>query len=391
MKKDEKPSNSLNNYIVDTNVIVEDPDFISKINPSCKVYVSEIVLTELDELKHRNPKLRQNINKFSKLCLSGDYPNLNCFSHSYDEGLTNDEKIISDTSLFEATLLTSDLLMSLKAKSMGIPVAIPEAVYLKDNTFQGVVNDVFGTKGPFVPNEYIVNKAGIWKNKNGKLIRLKDEFVWNLQHKNLEQRCAIDALLDDSIQIVTIDGKAGTGKTLLAIAAAMQKVINEGRYHSIMVSRPIVPMGRELGYLPGEIDEKLKPWMSPIFDNISYLFRKNGKKAQEAAENLISDGLLQMEPITFIRGRSIPNKFIIIDEAQNLTLHEIKTILSRVGDSSKIIMTGDTEQIDHEKLNQKNNGLAQVIKKFKNEPIAAHITLKKCERSKVAELSSKIL
>ncbi|RKH42435.1 PhoH family protein [Corallococcus sicarius] len=225
------------------------------------------------------------------------------------------------------------------------------------------------------------------------LARQSKEGTWGIRPRNMEQAFCLDLLLNDDIKLVTIVGKAGTGKTLLAIAAGLQKVTEEGLYHKLLVSRPIFPLGRDIGYLPGSVEEKLNPWMQPIFDNVEFLMNlsRADKKAGRGHHELIDLGLMEIEPLTYIRGRSIPNQFIIVDEAQNLTPHEVKTILTRVGDNTKIILTGDPFQIDNPYVDATNNGLVHVVNRFKNEKIAGHITMAKGERSMLAELAANLL
>ena len=200
-------------------------------------------------------------------------------------------------------------------------------------------------------------------------------------------------MLCDEIKLVTLVGKAGTGKTMLAIAAGLQKVVEESTYVKLLVSRPIFPLGRDVGYLPGDIEEKLNPWMQPIYDNVEFLMglskseKRNGRSYQE----LIDLGFIEIEPLTYIRGRSIPNQFIIVDEAQNLTPHEVKTIITRVGDGTKIVLTGDPYQIDNPYVDATSNGLTTVVERFKGEALAGHVTLNKGERSQLAELASNLL
>ncbi|HYF16160.1 MAG TPA: PhoH family protein, partial [Phycisphaerales bacterium] len=198
------------------------------------------------------------------------------------------------------------------------------------------------------------------------------------------------------VRLVTLLGSAGTGKTLLAIAAGMAKVFNEERYDKLLVARPIMPMGRDIGYLPGDKDEKLTAWMQPIFDNLSYLLSTRGGGTQHAdshtseqrVQKLMADGKLVLEPLTYIRGRSIPHQFMIVDEAQNLTPHEVKTIASRVGEGTKLILTGDIGQIDNPYLDQSSNGLAYAIEKMKGLHLFAHVSLAKSERSELASLAA---
>jgi PhoH-like ATPase len=226
------------------------------------------------------------------------------------------------------------------------------------------------------------------------------EGVWGIRPRNKEQHYALDLLLNDDIKLVTLVGKAGTGKTLLAIAAGLQKVVEETGYIKLLVSRPVYPLGRDIGFLPGDIEEKLNPWMQPIYDNVEFLlgFNKDTKDAKDKKNGgnrsyaeMLELGYIEIEPLTYIRGRSIPNQYMIVDEAQNLTPHEVKTIITRVGDGTKIVLTGDPYQIDNPYVDSGNNGLTTVVERFKNEPIAGHVTLTRGERSALAELASNIL
>jgi PhoH-like ATPase len=228
------------------------------------------------------------------------------------------------------------------------------------------------------------------------LVRLMSENIkeaWRVVPHNREQFFALDALLNDSIQLVTLVGKAGTGKTLLAIAASLFKTVDENVYNRVLVSRPTLPMGKDIGYLPGTIEEKLTPWMYPIADNVELIMRNDGRNRGHTRgfKELVDMGILVIEPLTYIRGRSIHQQFVIIDEAQNLTPHEIKTIITRVGDASKIVVTGDPYQIDNPYVDSSSNGLTYLVERFKEQPIAAHITLTKGERSKLSELAANLL
>ncbi|MGD9848648.1 MAG: PhoH family protein [Desulfuromonas sp.] len=222
--------------------------------------------------------------------------------------------------------------------------------------------------------------------------QVKDS-VWGIHARNREQQFAFDLLLDSRIQLVTLVGKAGTGKTLLAIAAGLQKAADEGQYNRLLVSRPVFPMGRDLGFLPGDVEEKLAPWMQPIFDNVELLLgavEERGKRKRGYKE-LVDMGLMEIEPLTYIRGRSIPNQYMVVDEAQNLTPHEIKTIITRAGEGTKIVLTGDPYQIDNPYVDASSNGLTYVVEKFKQQSIAGHITLTRGERSGLAELAANLL
>ena len=250
----------------------------------------------------------------------------------------------------------------------------------------------------FYPNEYIMlvsnaneKKSALARFDSGQipLKRITDskEAIWGCKPRNKEQTFALDLLLDPNIPIVTLIGKAGCGKTLLAIAAGLEQVLEQGEYKKLVVSRPVQPMGKDIGFLPGTLEEKMRPWLMPIQDNIDFLL--NGKK--ENMDMFFEDGTIQIEALTYIRGRSISNAFIIVDEAQNLTTHELKTIITRVGENTKIILTGDVEQIDSVYLDSTSNGLSYAVEKLKAYDLAGHMTLIKGERSKVATLASKVL
>jgi PhoH-like ATPase len=236
---------------------------------------------------------------------------------------------------------------------------------------------------------------GRWDSTQKKVLPIKKlrEGVWGIRPRNKEQHYALDLLLNDDIKLVTLVGKAGTGKTLAALAAGLQKVVEENVFQKLLVSRPIFPLGRDIGYLPGDIEEKLNPWMQPIYDNVELLLGlgKSDKKEGRNYTELIDLGYIEIEPLTYIRGRSIPNQYMIVDEAQNLTPHEVKTIITRVGDGTKMVLTGDPYQIDNPYVDASNNGLTTVVERFKNEPIAGHVTLTKGERSTLAEIASNVL
>jgi PhoH-like ATPase len=284
-------------------------------------------------------------------------------------------------------------------REIEVPGATVDAFY-QDGGIAAPVDGLF-------PNEYLLLKddqnpghtaLARWDGAAKKAVPVKKmrEGVWGIRPRNKEQHYALDLLLNDDIKLVTLVGKAGTGKTLVAIAAGLQKVVEETSYNKLLVSRPVYPLGRDIGFLPGDIEEKLNPWMQPIYDNVEFLlgFGKDGgkdKKEGRSATEMMELGYVEIEPLTYIRGRSIPNQFMIVDEAQNLTPHEVKTIITRVGDGTKMVLTGDPYQIDNPYVDSGNNGLTTVVERFKNEPIAGHVTLTRGERSALAELASNIL
>ncbi|MFP3912945.1 MAG: PhoH family protein [Desulfobacteraceae bacterium] len=213
---------------------------------------------------------------------------------------------------------------------------------------------------------------------------------WGLMARNKEQRFALELLLDDTVRVVTLVGSAGTGKTLLALAVGLEKVLEQGAYSRLLITRPVIPMGNDLGYLPGSKEEKLRPWMQPIYDNLEFLFR-SCSDSFGLLDDFMRRGIMEMEALTYIRGRSIPGQFIVCDEAQNLSPDMIKTLVTRVGRGSKIVFTGDPEQIDHPYLDASSNGLTYLVEKLKPEEGVGHVTLIKGERSKVAEMGARLL
>ncbi|MDD5719148.1 MAG: PhoH family protein, partial [Candidatus Krumholzibacteria bacterium] len=256
--------------------------------------------------------------------------------------------------------------------------------------------------GDFRPNQGLLLKSssrpkktarGIWRADTQRVEPLKygDSHPWGLSARNLQQQFALELLLRQDIQLVTMLGQAGTGKTLLALAVGLQLVAEEKLFRRIMVSRPIMPLGKDIGYLPGSKEEKLENWMEPILDNLQYLVDPKLEQSSDKVDYLFDTGILEMEAVTYIRGRSLPKLFIIIDEAQNLTPHEIKTVVSRAGEGAKVVLTGDAYQIDNPYLDASSNGLTYVVERFKAQSIYGHITLAKSERSQLASLAAALL
>jgi len=218
---------------------------------------------------------------------------------------------------------------------------------------------------------------------------------WGISARNLQQQMTVELLLDDTVQLVTLVGQAGTGKTLLALAAGLEKVVRDHVYEKLLVSRPIMPLGKDIGFLPGTKDEKLEQWMHPIFDNLKYLMTlrrtDKGVTIDRMIDGLLTSGAVELEALTYIRGRSIPRQFLIVDEAQNLTPHEIKTIVSRVGEGSKMVMTGDPYQIDNPYLDSSSNGLTYTAERLKDQGLFGHVMLVKSERSVLASIAAEML
>ena len=260
--------------------------------------------------------------------------------------------------------------------------------------------------GDLLANEFVIltdaedkshTAIGRFDAKQKRLVALRfgDKTYQNVSARNPQQKMVIELLMLDEVKLVTLLGQAGTGKTLLAVACGMQKVLAEKKYEKLLVSRPIVPFGQDIGYLPGAKEEKLHQWMQPIFDNLAYILRtkKTGGDGgmDERIQALMDSGALELEALTYMRGRSIPDQFIIVDEAQNLTPREIKTVASRVGEDSKLVMTGDPYQIDNPYLDASSNGLSYAAERMKGLDLAGHVMLETSERSELASLAAQRL
>jgi PhoH-like ATPase len=224
-----------------------------------------------------------------------------------------------------------------------------------------------------------------------KLVDYKMPAVAGVRPLNHQQRMALDLLLDPEVQLVSLVGKAGTGKTLLAIAAGLKLTMEDKTYSKVLVSRPVIPMGKDIGFLPGAKDEKLSHWMQPLFDNLEYVLSVYKRQNIKNLDHLMNSKVIELEALSYIRGRSLPSQYIIIDEAQNLSPHEIKTIVSRAGEGSKVVLTGDPYQIDSPYLDSSSNGLSYLVEAFKSQKLSGHITLERSERSTLAELAAELL
>lgn len=315
---------------------------------------------------------------------------------------------------FEAQKVDSDRLYKGYA-DLDVPSDIIDRLYEEKQVEFGALEphleqtnaDGAVTQTEVLPNQFVHLRNALDESHTGLARRLADtdhlipihaprKPVFGIMARNVQQTMALDLLLDDEIKLITLLGTAGTGKTLLALAAGMAKVFTEQRYDKLLVARPIMPMGRDIGFLPGDKDEKLSAWMQPIFDNLEYLMSTRGvghqqpdsKPIEQRIKQFMSSGQLVLEPLTYIRGRSIPMQFMIVDEAQNLTPHEVKTIVSRVGEGTKIILTGDVAQIDNPYLDASSNGMSYLIERLKGQPQVGHVTLAKSERSELASLAA---
>jgi PhoH-like ATPase len=436
----------IKNYVLDTNVLLHDPEALAVFEDN-KVNIPITVIEEIDRFKKNLDEMGRNARHVSRyldqLRLQGDLKKGiqndrgGClrvlFGLEYADRLPpelsigkGDNRILAvclalqEQEDLPVVFVTKDTNLRIKANALNIraedfergKVSLEELytgtvdLTVPRETVDGLFkNGGVAVEADLEENQYICladaqnrSHTALGRYDGGKQrvvpLRVPKEPIWGIQPRNREQRYAMDALLQDDVKLVTLVGKAGTGKTLLAIAAGLQKSVEEQVYQRLLVSRPIFPMGRDIGYLPGDVQEKLRPWMQPIFDNVDFLFAgvegRDGRRTRGYQELMDMD-LLALEPLTYIRGRSIPFQYIIVDEAQNLTPHEIKTIITRAGEGTKIVLTGDPYQIDNPYIDSRSNGLSYCVERFKDQRIAAHVTLTKGERSQLAELAANVM
>lgn len=437
----------MKNYILDTNVLLHDPNSLLNFQDN-HVLIPIEVIEEIDRFKRESSELGQNARSVSRMLDA--YRGMGSLSEGvqlpnggklkiafYKNGQpTNgengfnaksvDDRIISFAANLQKTqpknpaiLVSKDINLRIKADALGLQAEDYEndRVFIKD-LYTGMIEmsvgpeqlasfrangelEINGGKQYF-PNEYCTlvdetntKKAALAKvDLTGKkLIQIVDcrEGVWGIKPRNREQHYAFDALLDDRVKLVTLMGKAGTGKTLLAMAAGLKRTVLDREFRRLVVARPTISMGKELGFLPGSLEEKLAPWMQPIHDTLEMLGDLNMGHEHRRSGDLMRSGMIVVEALSYIRGRSIANQFMIIDEAQNLTPLEVKTIVTRVGHGTKIVFTGDPYQIDNPYVDSSSNGFNYVVSRFRDQPIAAHVELQKGERSELAELAANIL
>jgi PhoH-like ATPase len=253
------------------------------------------------------------------------------------------------------------------------------------------------------PNQYLILRAGgesitihmsRFNKAHNTVVSIPSslsEPIMGIRPLNTQQRIAFDLLLNDDIKLVTLVGKAGTGKTLLSLAAGLQKTMEEKKYTRVLLSRPVIPMGKDIGYLPGAKNQKMSHWMQPLFDNLEYIIDVAHRQNLKSIDQVMNNKIIEIEALTYIRGRSLPRQYIIIDEAQNLSPHEVKTIVSRAGEGTKVVLTGDPYQIDNPYLDAESNGLTCLVEAFRDVELAGHVTLGHSERSPLAELASELL
>lgn len=429
------------NYVLDTNVLLHDPRAIFRFDDNL-VSIPIYVIEEVDQFKREGSERGRNARQIARFL-----DDLREQGGSLAQGVTLEsggtlkvivpaKRPVLETGLDKASMdnailqcafearesglrtvfVTMDTNLRIRADALGLPAENYENTRVVDDSGVSGVEELevdsallerFFEEGaiePPVDRKLTANLCVVLKNiedpqqtalgrydeTKGVIVALSvpREGVMGVRARNREQSFALDLLLDESIRLVTLVGKAGTGKTLLALAAGLKRTVEEATYTRMLVSRPVMPLGRDIGFLPGDVDEKLNPWMQPIFDNLEFLFSSGTRKGPRAYAELLESGQLQVEPLTYIRGRSLPSQFMIVDEAQNLTPHEVKTIITRSGDGTKIVLTGDPQQIDNPYVDSQSNGLSVAADRFRGERMAAHIVLSKGERSELAEIAA---
>lgn len=438
-------------YVLDTNVLLQDPKAIFSFQDN-HVVIPAVVLEEVDSKKRYSDEIGRNARYVARLLDGFREKGQLHTGVETDQGgslrvelnhrsfvkmqdlfgeMTNDNRILAVAMNLQndeqqsqtprpVILVSKDALVRVKADALGIKAQdyLSDRVVQNSDFYTGyitlsvhpsIIDDFYLHRGLSIeqlgydytnPNQFIILKDELGTSKSAlskvspdrkrlePLVQFKDP-VWGIAPRNAQQKMALELLLNDDIPLITLTGKAGTGKTLLSLAAGLLKTEDEHLYKKLLIARPVVPMGKDIGYLPGEKEEKLRPWMQPIYDNLEFLF--DTKSPGDIERILAGLGSIQVEALTYIRGRSIPSQFIIIDEAQNLSKHEVKTIITRVGEGSKIVLMGDPEQIDHPYLDASSNGLTYVVESFKAQGISGHITLEKGERSLLAQLAADLL
>jgi len=431
------------NYILDTNVLLHDPNALLNFADN-RVLIPIEVIEEIDRFKREGSELGQNARTVSRALdslrdqgrLSEGVPLRNggrlrivldlkpAHTPLLLNGNSADSRIIGTAlAVREAEpdvptiLVTKDINLRIKADALGLAAEDYETgrIQLQDlysGTFEKTVsseqmiafraNGELELEGKYPPNEYCTlfdqqssRKPALAKvDPTGtRLVPILDtrDGVWGIKPRNREQHFAFDALLDERAKLVTLMGKAGTGKTLLAMAAGLKRTIVDREFRRLVVARPTISMGKEIGFLPGTLEEKLNPWMQPIHDALELLSDLNMGQENRRSGDLMRSGAIVVEALSYIRGRSIAHQFMIIDEAQNLTPLEVKTIVTRVGQNTKIVFTGDPYQIDNPYVDSASNGFNFVVSRFREQPVAAHIELQKGERSELAELAANLL
>jgi PhoH-like ATPase len=434
-------------FILDTNVLLHDPKALYKFQDN-DIYIPIVVVSEIDKFKRDQSEVGRNARTVSRyldderakgsladgVTMEGGGTLRVVFetkpvkigsisdrhSQSMDDIILGvAQKLKEQNDEIVSILVTKDTNMRIKADALGIRAQdyYNDKISV-DDLYTGYRHKeiteeekrILREEGslPVLPGFFVNQFIRLYEpgmsEEEGELLRVhadgrmrrvqQEQDVWGIRPRNLEQRLAIELLLDPEVKLVSLLGKAGTGKTLLALAAGLQMVVDENAYHRLMVGRPIHPLGKDLGYLPGDVDEKIRPWMQPIFDNLEYILHCNtedGMKENITHNYFIDKGWMVVEPLTYMRGRSIPNQYMLVDEAQNLSPHEIKSIITRAGHGTKIVLTGDPQQIDNPYLDADTNGISYLVQRLKDQKLYGHIQLTKGERSELAECASNLL
>ncbi len=437
-------------YVLDTNVLLQDPYAIYAFEDN-EVVIPAAALEEVDSKKRNMDEIGRHARQVSRIMdglrqkgklhetltlenggslrVELNHRSFQCLQNTFLE-VTNDNRIIAVAlNLHQeeqekqqprsVILVSKDTLVRVKADALGLQADdfLNDRVIHSDNVYMGynellvpdeLINRFYKDEHikmnelpthDWYPNQFFILKSltsqasavGIVNGKKDQLNHclFGQDVIWGIKARNAQQLMALELLQRDDVRLVTMMGKAGTGKTLIALASGLLQTEDMKAFHKLFIARPIVPLGKDIGYLPGEKEDKLKPWLQPIYDNLEFLF--NTHQSGEIDNILSGISSIQVEAITYIRGRSIPEQFIIIDEAQNLTKHEVKTILTRVGEGSKIVLMGDPQQVDHPYLDAYNNGLTYVVEKMKEDPITGHVQLTKGERSQLAQVAADLL
>ena len=426
-------------FVLDTNVLLHDPNAVQAFQDN-DLIIPLAVIEEIDDQKRRQDEVGRNARMVSRTLdamrtrgrLSDGIPTPGGgllrveLNHREAQGACPgldpakyDNRILSLALGLQGeiggpvVLVTKDLNLRIKADVLGLEAEdfLSDRVEVRElysgyREESGDVDAFFAAGAldwdreprPF-PHEFLLlrnpaapSQSALCRHLGGRLFPLRHDgdAPWGIRARNKEQRFALELLLDERVKVVTLVGPAGTGKTLLALAAGLELAVELQAYRRFLVMRPVIPMGEDIGYLPGSKEEKLRPWMQPIYDNLEYLF--SGSKTPAALlDDLVDRGLLELETFTHIRGRSIPRQFILCDEAQNLTPSMVKALATRVGEGTKLVLTGDPEQIDHPYLDASSNGLTYLVDRLKREALSGHVLLTRGERSDVAELCARLL
>ncbi len=426
-------------FVLDTNVLLHDPEAIHAFCDNDLV-IPLAVIEEIDDQKRRQDEIGRNARMVSRSLdslrslgrlsdgvptpgggrlrvevnhrtVQESFPGFN--AEKYDNRILALALALKEDGHDPVVLVTKDLNLRIKADVMGLEAED----FLRDKVetrapYKGYREieadiDAFFSMGELAwdgdplpcPQEFCLLKnqaapsqSALCRHKGGRLFPLRHDAAapWGIRARNKEQRFALELLLDESVKVVTLVGPAGTGKTLLALASGLELTVERSDYSRFLVMRPVIPVGQDIGYLPGSKEEKLRPWMQPIYDNLEYLFAGT-RHPSRLLDDLMDQGLIELETFTHIRGRSIPRQFILCDEAQNLTPKMVKALATRVGEGTKLVLTGDPEQIDHPYLDANSSGLTYIVDRLKDEEISGHVLLTRGERSDVAELCARLL